>query len=118
MVRNSLCGGWSGRSATQQLLGGPGVGLGDLDRAALLAVLLTAAGGRRRGERSTGLASGLQPAQLAGPGHLEPLLGAGVRLVLRHRFLFLLRTSCGRGGASLRRASWRLSALSESPKSG
>src|SRR4051812_906749 len=84
MVRSSLCGGWSGRSA-EQLLGGLEVSLGHVDHAALLTVLLAAAGGRGRRERRTGLPTDLHPPQLPGPGLLEPLARAGVRLVLRHR---------------------------------
>src|SRR3954467_15949270 len=82
---------WIGRgSDTHQLLGGLDIGLGDVDLTALLVVLPTTARGGGRGEGSTGLPTRLEPSQLAGAGQLEPLAGAGVRLVLRHRSLFLI----------------------------
>src|SRR5262245_22933592 len=83
-------------SAAQQLLGALHVGLLQLDHSLVAAVLLAATGGRGGGERSTGLPAGLEAADLAGAGHLEPLAGTRVGLVLGHVSLLVRRTSCCR----------------------
>src|SRR4051794_6515288 len=80
-------------SAAEQLLGARDVGLGDV-------------GGTGHAARHPGglllqvvALPGLLAQQLARAGHPEPLARAGVRLVLRHRFLFLI-SAWDRGGAA------------------